>query len=83
VPAEDAPEPRAPLPRRPPRPMVVHFAVDAAVAFLALIVLGLILGLKWYTVALFAVAVGALAAPFTRRAEERALAAREAPRDGD
>jgi hypothetical protein len=63
--------------------MLVHFGVDAAVAFLALIVLGLILGLKWYTVALFALAVGALAAPFTRRAEERSLSAREAPGDGD
>lgn len=61
--------------------MVVHFGIDAAVAFLALIILGLILGMKWYTVALLAIAVGALAAPFTRRAEERALAARDATRD--
>jgi hypothetical protein len=59
--------------------MLVHFGIDSAVAFLALIVLGLFLGIEWYTVALFAIAIGALAAPFTRRAEERALAAR----DGD
>ena len=57
--------------------MVVHFGVDAAVAFLALIVLGLFLGLPWVAIALFAIAIGALAAPFTRRAEERALAARD------
>jgi hypothetical protein len=59
--------------------MLVHFGIDSAVAFLALIVLGLFLGVQWYTVVLFAIAIGALAAPFTRRAEERALAAR----DGD
>jgi hypothetical protein len=80
---EDAPEPPAPLPRRPPRSIFVHFGVDAAVAFLALIILGLILGLKWYTVALIAIAIGGLAAPFTRRAEERALAAREPSGDDD
>jgi len=74
---EETPEPLPRLPRRPPRPMVVHFGVDAAVAFLALIVLGLVLGLPWVAIVLFAIAIGALAAPFTRRAEERALAARD------
>jgi hypothetical protein len=65
-----------PPPRRPPRPTFVHFWVDTAVAFLALIILGLILGFEWYTVALLSIVIGALAAPLTHRAEERALAAR-------
>ena len=35
------------LPPRPPRPLIVHFGVDSAVAFLALVVLGLIFGVPW------------------------------------
>ena len=77
MPEDEAPEPLPRLPRRPPRHIVVHFAVDTAVAFLALIVVGLFLGLWWVTIALFSIAIGALAAPFTHRAEERALAARD------
>jgi hypothetical protein len=77
--AEQQPGARPRLPRRPPRSLFVHWGVDTAVAFLALIVLGLFLGARWQTVVVVAVAIGVLAAPFTRRAEERALAAR----DGD
>ena len=71
-----------PLPPRAPRPLAVHFAVDGAVAFLGMIVVGLILGASIVVVAVVAIVVGALAAPFTRRAEARALAARPAPRSG-
>jgi type III secretory pathway component EscV len=54
----------------------VHFGVDSAVAFLALIMLGLIFGVPWGIVAVVALVVGAIAARFTRQAETRALAAR-------
>lgn len=67
----------SPLPSRPPRPLFVHWAVDSAVAFLALLVLGLILGASIIVIAVISVVVGAVAAPSTRRAEMRALAARE------
>jgi hypothetical protein len=70
------------LPDRPPRSLLVHFGVDSAVAFLALILLGLIVGIGWVVVAVAALVIGAIAAPFTRRAEERALAARHEQTDG-
>jgi hypothetical protein len=54
----------------------VHWAVDSAVAFLALFVLGLILGAPILAIAIVAVVVGTVAAPSTRRAEIRALAQR-------
>ena len=66
------------LPARPPRSLLVHFGVDSAVAFLALIMLGLIFGVPWGIVAIVAFVVGASACRYTRRAEERALAARGA-----
>jgi hypothetical protein len=69
------------LPARPPRSLLVHFGVDSAVAFLALIMLGLIFGVPWGIVAIVALVVGAVAAPYTRRAEVRALAARSTPAD--
>jgi hypothetical protein len=55
----------------------VHFGVDTAVAFLAILVLGLIFGVPLVAIVIVAIVAGAIAAPFTRRAEERALAARE------
>ena len=61
---------------RPPRPVLVHLAVDSAVAFLALVVLGLIIGAPLLGIAGLAVVVGALATPSTRRAETRGLVAR-------
>jgi hypothetical protein len=65
------------LPDRPPRSLLVHFGVDSAVAFCALIFLGLIFGIGWVTVAVVSLVIGAIAAPYTRRAEARALAARK------
>ena len=75
------PSPPAPgaLPPRAPRPLIVHFGVDSAVAFLALVMLGLMLGVPWGMTALVALAIGAIACRYTRRAEVRALAAREQP----
>ena len=69
------------LPERPPRSLLVHFGVDSAVAFLALIMLGLIFGVPWGIVAVVALVIGAVAARFTRQAEARALEARRAHAD--
>jgi hypothetical protein len=57
----------------------VHFGVDSAVAFLALVVLGLLVGVPWLVTAVIALVIGAIACRYTRRAEIRALAAREQP----
>ena len=67
------------LPARAPRPLIVHFGVDSAVAFLALVMLGLMLGVPWGLTAIVALVIGAVACRFTHRAEVRALAAREQP----
>jgi hypothetical protein len=61
--------------------MVVHFLVDSAVAFLAILIVGLMWDIGWGVLLLVAVGIGALATPFTRRAEERQLAERAAPRN--
>jgi hypothetical protein len=68
------------LPARPPRPLIVHFGVDSAVAFLALVVLGLIFGVPWGITAFVALFIGAIACRYTHRAEVRALAERQQPR---
>ena len=68
-----------PLPRRDPRPLVVHALIDTAVAWLLLIIVLLILGFSFWATLVAAVVLGVAAAPFTRRAEERALAARPEP----
>ncbi len=67
------------LPPRAPRPLIVHFGVDSAVAFLALVVLGLIVGVPWGITAIAALVIGAVACRYTHRAEVRALAARQQP----
>jgi hypothetical protein len=54
----------------------VHFGVDSAVAFLALVVLAFFFGVPWGITAVVALVIGAIAARFTRQAEARALAAR-------
>jgi hypothetical protein len=67
------------LPARAPRSLLVHFGVDSAVAFLALVVLGLIVGVPWGITAIVALVIGAIACRYTHRAEIRALAARAQP----
>lgn len=54
----------------------MHLAVDTVVAFLLLVVVLLFLGADIFVVVIASVIVGAIAAPYTRRAEERALAQR-------
>jgi hypothetical protein len=71
------PPPSGSLPPREPRSLFVHFGVDSAVAFLALIMLGLLLGVPWGVVAVIALVIGGIACRYTRRAEIRALAARQ------
>ena len=71
------PDPPAALPPREPRSWFVHAAVDTAVAFLLLVIVLLILGVSFWIVLITAVLVGLAAAPFTRRAEVRALEARK------
>ena len=69
-----------PLPRRDPRPLVVHFLVDSAICFLVVLVVGLILGIGWVVLLIASLVIGAVVAPFSHRAEARALAEREAAR---
>jgi hypothetical protein len=76
------PEPTPELDRREPRPLAVHMAVDAAIAFLVLVVVLLILELSIWVIVGIALVIGVLAAPFTRRAEARALAERYATGGG-
>ena len=69
----------APQPlRTEPRPLVVHFLVITAAAFLALIIVGLFLGAPWWAVLIVAAVIGAAVAPLTHRADERAMADRRA-----
>lgn len=65
------------LPPRPPRPLVVHVLIDAAVAFLLTALVFWLIGLPVWVTILFAIGIGIGAGPSTRRAEERALAERE------
>ena len=74
----DAPRP---LPPRPPRPVAVHWAVDTAVTFLVVVLVALFAGVSIWIVVVASVVIGWLLAPFTRRAEARGLAAREAQSD--
>jgi hypothetical protein len=67
------------LPRRPARPLVVHAVVDAAVIFVAAVLVALFVGLNVWVLAIISVILGAVCAPLTRRAEERALAERPDP----
>ena len=65
------------LPPRPPRSFAIHWLVDGAILFVAVLFLALITGVPLVPLAIVALLLGAIAAPFTRRAEIRALAARE------
>lgn len=72
-PAQNNPQ----LPPRPPRSFTIHWLVDAAIFFVAVLFLALIAGVPLVPLAIVALVLGGIAAPFTRRAEIRALAARE------
>ena len=67
----------APL-RSEPRSLLVHWLVDAAVVFLATIIVALFLGVPWWAVGIVAVGVGGFGARLTHRADVRAMAARRA-----
>jgi len=66
---------------REPHPLATHIAIDCAVAFCALLVVGLIIGVPVLVIAVVAVVAGVCVAPYTRRTEERQLAAIEAERE--
>jgi hypothetical protein len=73
----------APLPRRPPRPLIVHFWADTVIAFLLTALLFYIVGIPlWFTL-VFSLGAGLGAAPYTRRAEIAALAKRPEATDED
>ena len=76
---DDAPRP---LPPRDPRPLVLHWAIDAAVVFLLTVVVAVFLGAALITIAIAAVVAGVFLAPWTRNLEARGLA-RRAERAGD
>jgi hypothetical protein len=78
VSTESAGEP-APLPRRPPRPLVVHWLIDSAITFLVVVLVALFLGVSIWAVIVFALVLGIPLAPLTRGAEDRALARRDSP----
>ena len=74
---DDAAPSEGPPPlRTEARPFGIHWAVDAAVIFLATIILALIFGIPWQAVLAASVVLGAFAARYTRRVDERAMLAR-------
>lgn len=58
---------------------MVHWLVDSAVVFLLAVIVALFLGASLWAVVIVSLLVGLPLAPWTRRAEERALARREPP----
>jgi hypothetical protein len=64
------------LPARPPRPFAVHWLVDAAIVFVGSVIVASFWGVPLVPLALASLGVGLVVAPWTRRAEIRALAAR-------
>lgn len=74
--SDDEPGSAAPLARREPRPLLLHWAVASAVSFLALAVATSFFGAALSVIAIVSIGIGFLIAPFSRRAERRALAAR-------
>lgn len=57
----------------------MHWLVDSAVVFLLVLIVALFLGASLWFVVIAALLVGLPLAPWTRRAEARALARREPP----
>jgi hypothetical protein len=72
----------APLPSRDARPFPVHWLVDSAIAFLAIVLVALMFEIGLGAIVIAALALGLVAAPFTRNLEAKALAARDAAADG-
>jgi hypothetical protein len=70
---EEAPQP---LPDRAPRPLAVHWVVDALVVFLLTAIVALFLGASLIVVAIAAAIAGVFLAPWTRSIEARGLARR-------
>ena len=64
------------LPARDARPLVMHVAVDAIIAFLVTAVVLFFFGVPLWVMIVVAWVLGLGAAPFTRRWEARQLAAR-------
>jgi len=60
---------------------VVHWLVNSAVVFLLVAIVGLFLGASLWYLVIGALLVGLPLAPWTRRAEVRALAGRRPPAD--
>ena len=69
----DAPRP---LPPRDPRPLLVHWVIDAAVVFLLTVIVALFLGAALLTVSIASAVAGVFLAPWTRSLEARGLARR-------
>jgi ABC-type transport system involved in cytochrome c biogenesis permease component len=57
----------------------VHWLVDSAIAFLVMAFVALLLGVAIWWIVVVALLIGLPAAPWTRGAEERALARRDPP----
>jgi membrane protein implicated in regulation of membrane protease activity len=69
----------APLPKRPPRPLVVHYGIDSAVVFILLLLFALTFTWSILLIAVIALVAGLALAPWTRRREMEALAKRPDP----
>jgi len=71
--------PGPPRLRREPRPYLVHVAVDAVIAFVATVFLLWLFGVPLWAMIAVAWILGLIAAPFTRKWEQRQLDERGAP----
>jgi hypothetical protein len=56
----------------------VHWLVDSAIAFLAVVLVALMFEMGLGAIVIMALLLGLVAAPFTRNLEAKALAARDA-----
>lgn len=64
------------LPRRPARPLATHILIDGIVAAIVIGIPGFLAGVPLWALISIGGFIGIAAAPFTRRAELRALAKR-------
>jgi len=80
TPGAGSPDGEGPAPlRTQARPFIVHWLVDAAVVFLATIIVALFLGVPWWAVLIVAFVLGSFGARLTYRADVRAMAERRHP----